>query len=227
MKYRKRTGRRRKPRRVPKRRGNTLYQQSPSYPLGKKVVTKTRYFEKGLSVDGGAGGISSNYLFSANGVYDVNISGIGHSVLGFDQMMLMYDHYVVLGSQIRVDFQNTDAVNTQVVGIYLNDDNTPSLNTEVAVENGAGKYTTLERFNGGAKSTKSLTLKCNPAKYLTRSKPLSDPNLKGTDSANPAEQVYFTIWAADTGSADPSAVEFNVTIEYIIAYIEPKQLGTS
>lgn len=214
-------------RRRVKQKNTSLYGQAPQFPLGKSIKTSTRYFDKGYTLAIPAAGQLARHVFSANGLYDPDITGVGHQVLGFDQMMLMFDHYTVIGSRIRVDFWNKDPSNSIMVGIGLNDDASPSLNPIVAVENGNMKYKQLSPFGAGMGARTTMTLKVNPAKFLGRSKPMSDPDLKGSISANPNEGVFYYVWAADTASDDPTTVEFSATLEYQVVYHEPKQLGSS
>lgn len=216
--------RKRKPRF--KKKAKSMYTQSANTPLGKSLKSQTRYFEKGLALSPPAAGNSARYVFSANGLYDPNVTGVGHQPIGFDQLMQMFDHYTVIGSRLRVDFNNNDPVNSVIVGIHLNDDKTPSLDPAITIENGSAKYTTLTP-SGGDKSHTTMTLKCSPAKYLGRSRPLSDPELKGNVNQNPIEGVFYNIFACDNGFGDPTTVDFNVTLEYLVIYHEPKQLALS
>lgn len=207
---------------------HSLHGQSPQYPLGKKLKTNTRYFDKGFTLSLPPGN-NANHVFCANGLYNPDITTtVGdHQPLGFDQMMLMFDHYTVIGARIRVDYWNKDPSNAVFVGISLNDDATPSLNPQVAIENGGCVYKQLSPFGAGVGARGSLTCKVNPAKWLGRSKPLADPDLKGNESSNPNESVFFSVFACDTGGDDATTVEFAATIEYTVVYTEPKELGTS
>lgn len=230
----RRTRRRRRPTRATRRRRYTRRTKTrgaygkvaKSFPLGRKFKTQLRYAEIDLTLDPGTAGAAAQYVFSANGLYDPNITGTGHQPLGFDQMMAMYDHYVVIGSQIQCVFQNTDGARAQNVSIHLQDNATTSTDYRILLENGNCVYTTLGPATSGT-DTKGLTLKCNPNKFLSRSKPLSDPDLKGTDSANPTEQCYFVVTAAPQDAYDTQQVFFQAVIQYTVVFIEPVQLALS
>jgi len=204
----------------------SLFKQTPSAPLGDKFLFKTKYFEKNLLLNAPSAGLSANYVFSANGMYDTNITGTGHQPLGFDQLMTMFDHYTVIASKIRVEFVNTDATNTQICGIVLNDDNSPSTNPQVIIENGNGKYVTLMPANTTG-CRKTMTLSCNPSKFLGLSKPMSNTSLRGTVASNPAEQVYYSIWSADNNQDDPGQIDISVFISFVAVLTEPVQLNSS
>lgn len=203
-----------------------LYKQSIG--LGPKLVRMTRYAEKNIVLNPTVGGLADSYVFSANGLYDPNISAIGHQPIGFDQIMQFYDHYVVLGSKIRLNFRTADTVNDAIVGITLQDDATEIPNAERLIENGRCKWTLTSPANSNYGTVaKFLSMKCNPAKFLGRSRPLSDSQLKGSVSSNPVEQAFWHIFAEPTTNADAGTIQCHVVIDYIVAYIEPKTLVQS
>ena len=76
-----------------------LKTQTPLFPV--RVTKKLPYYEPSFSLTGTAG-VISQYVFSANGVYDPNITSTGHQPLGFDTMMLYYEQYTVIESRITV-----------------------------------------------------------------------------------------------------------------------------
>lgn len=195
-------------------------------PLGKMFKMSLPYVEPQSVLNPGLGGIPVFHYFSANGLYDPNITGGGHQPLGFDQVMPMYDHYTVIASKITVTFFNDDATNKQVVGIRLSDQASLPVTADVGnlMENGGGKYAWLNtKGNNGDMVT--LTLGCSPKKFFTKT--LNDDTYKGSVSSNPADQVYFQIWTAPLTSVDSGLVYFNVRIDYIALFSEPKLLASS
>ena len=94
--------------------------------LGSKVKTKLRYVEY-FTLNPAAAGLPATHVFSANGLYDPNITGVGHQPRGFDQLMALYDHYYVSRSKIIADFASisNNSVAPWVCGIVLDDDATP------------------------------------------------------------------------------------------------------
>jgi len=202
-----------------------MYSKSKNAPMGKSFKFKTRYHEDGLSVNAGVGGVINSYVFSANGLYDPNITGTGHQPIGFDQLMLMYDHYNVIACRARIDFINTDASLNQRVGVYVNDEATVISSPRKIIENGLGKYRTLGK-QGSGKGITSMTIGTSIKKFFS-SKVLSDDKLRGSETGNPSDQLYLHVWCDNPQGNDPAAVSFTITIEYIAILTEPKKLGLS
>lgn len=196
-------------------------------PLKTKHVATLRYFEPNFTIDPGAAGTAAAYVFSANGLYDPNITGTGHQPLGFDQLMAMYNHYVVIGASIRVTFWNEDSTYTQLVALSTQSGSTPTATMTNLIEQGRCKWTTVGVANSG-NDRKTLSLKINPNKFMTRSSPLSDPNVKGDSTANPAEQAYFHVMAApNNNSVNSSQIRCSATLEFRAVFFEPKFLSES
>lgn len=196
-----------------------------SSPLRKTFKVRMKYCENAISLNPTVSGAAS-YVFSANGLYDPNISGVGHQPSGFDEMMTMYDHYTVIGAKITCTFVNTDTTYTQQVAIVARDSATPNSDIRESIEAGTCVHSVLSP-DGNDRATQTLVYNLNPNKFLGRSKPLSDPDLKGNVAANPTEQVYFHIMADPGNSNDSSIVGATVLIEYTAILHEPKEVGLS
>lgn len=166
------------------------------------------------------------YTFSANGLYDPNITGIGHQPRGFDQLMSLYDHFVVVGVKARFEFENRCNC-ASAVSVVVHDSSSTLTDVEDIGEYKVAKHVTVGGENGtNAHSTiKSITMKLNPNKFLGRSKPLSDSQLKGSTFANPVEQAFFSIYqwpVNNVGIIDPPAAQCRVWLDYTAVLIEPK-----
>jgi len=200
--------------------------RTPLFPprFRKKLV----YCEVGLSVTGAAG-IAGNYFFAANGCYDPNITGVGHQPMGFDQMMLMYEHYTVVASKISLTVNNGSGAGiTSDFGIFLAPDTTVLTNPSLILENGYCATKPLAAINV-AGYMKSLNFNCDVAAYFSRDRKkrelVGDDQLSGTAAANPAELVYYGVCAFDrTGASNTVLVYFCVDIEYDVIFWEPRKL---
>lgn len=163
-------------------------------------------------------GVAAVKVFSANGMYDPDITGVGHQPRGFDQLMALYDHYVVIASKITVWFQNDDAsANAAIPFVAVLDRATANTDPRDYLESANVCYRAISE-NGD--NCHCLVSQINPNKFLGRSKPMADPDLKGSTGSNPDEQVYFHVGAV--GIQDTSVTVFiNVVIEYTAILIEP------
>lgn len=196
--------------------------------LGTSIRTSLVYVETLVSLDSGAAGIAANHIFSANGMYDPNITGVGHQPRGFDEIMTLYDHFVVLGSKITVHAANTDSAQAQMYGISLRDTATFAGTSAIMDQQELGNSVTecLAPL-GSAPNTGKLTMQCNPLKFLGKVG-YNGSELKGSASANPAEQCYWHIWAQPINNTDSQPVRCSVIIEYYATFIEAKgSVGTS
>lgn len=198
---------------------NTSTQLTGTYGImPKKFKTKLIYSEL-FSLDP-ATGATTGYVFSANGLYDPNITSTGHQPRGFDQLMAMYDHYTVIGSKIVVRFDNQDNSEPALVAIRLSDDGTYSSNITDTLEDPSVRVKTLGGNTGNP--TVTLTKACNPSKFLGRPSPLDNGSLRGSASANPSEQVYYNIMVMPMDALiNLNRIYLQATIEYVVIFNEP------
>lgn len=207
------------------RKSQSMYAKGPATPLGNTFKYTTRYYETDLEINPAAGGLATTIVYSANGLYDPNITGVGHQPLGFDELMVMYDHYTVIGSRIRVNYNNRDPVQNVTCGVYISDVASVQTDARVIIENGLGKYKQLSQL--GANNSGSLVLKHSPKTFFNQKNIVGEKDYSGTASANPTEQSYFHIWAANPAATDGGIVRATVEIEYIAMLTEPNKLTLS
>lgn len=187
-------------------------------PLLRSQKVTMRYYT-GRGINAGVGGTAVT-VFAANGMYDPDITGVGHQPRGFDELMPLYDHYVVIGVKCTVDFIPSAGETVPIyVGITLRDSSVTATANDY-VEGGNTMYGVLSASQG---FPTRMTMPINPNKFLGRSKPLADRDLKGSATTNPAELAFIHVWAAPANSGDdPGNVVANVLLEYTAVLIEPK-----
>ncbi len=192
----------------------------PLFPVRFKAML--RYYE-GVSIS--TSGTVGAYVFTANGLFDPNITGSGHQPMGFDQIMLSYEHYIVLRARINVVAQNTSTTGTPQIVVQLAPSNTASTLSQAIMEQGmlAKVHLTAGPGYGCSQQIRQVI---DVAKFCGINSILSNPDFKGTVSANPVEQAYFHIYGWDD-NAVTSTVNLDVTIEYEAMFIEPKKLTQS
>lgn len=214
-------GRKRKTYRRKKRQAVSIPTGNRPTLLGDKIKVNTKYYNSALLDAAGVTAVSVN-VYSANGLYDPDVTGVGHQPRGWDEMINLYDHAVVINCAIRTDFSmqesDTEANIPSLVGMCVLD----SATIRTANDYMEARDTTYAIINVAANSVKKLTMNVNPNKFLGRSKPLSDPNLKNNASSNPSEQCYIHVFTFSPSGEDPKRVIASTKLEYTSIYIEPK-----
>lgn len=205
-----------------KRRGKARLPLSPS-TMPAITFRKLRYSQQVTLAPGALGGIA-DHRFVASGLYDPDFTGVGHQPRFFDQIMLSYDHFVVLGAKITVRMTNASTTtpgSPVTVAIALTDDSPAIISYEDLMEQGRVRSTILGHPEGSRSST-TLTKGYSAKKFFHR-KPLTSADLRGTAVANPVENAYFHVIAvSNTGVASARQVDCDVIMEFVAAFTEPK-----
>jgi hypothetical protein len=206
-----------------------LVERIPIFPVSKRV-TAQRYYSYGHELTSTAGAVSTAIIFSANGIYDPDITGTGHQPMGFDQMMLFYEQACVMRSRIRASFvAENSTVGALRCCIMVSPDTTTLANPQTIIENGQVVTELLAANYSGGRSNVNLALELDIAKYFGRSGGdiVNDSDLQTNAAANPVEQVYFFVlcWNATNSSSLTAGVD--VMLEYDVVYNEPRKLAVS
>lgn len=190
----------------------------------KSFRCKMRYFDT-VAISTGVS-VAGTYVFSANGLYDPDVTGTGHQPMGFDQMMLSYEHYIGIRSRMTIQVRNTSSAQSAHIGIIQNSFATPNTDIQRNIENG---HLVMQQLNATPYegSMRTLTSIMDVAKFGTVKDILDDPEYQGNLSANPAEQSYFHISFWNTDNASVGTCIVNVTIEYEAIFREPRSLSVS
>lgn len=169
----------------------------------------------------GAAAVVGNYVFSANGLFDPNITGTGHQPMGFDQMMVFYNHYTVIRSVAKVHITNTSTPATHV-GLSIQGSSTVTTDYRSLLENGQIVYTTLTpQLLYGANC--ELKAAVNTASFQGIDNAMDDPDMRGDSASNPVEQLYFVLTTWCTTGAIATANQADVVIDYDCIFHEPRQ----
>lgn len=181
------------------------------------IITKLRYCDNiALTGTSGARGVN---VFAANGLYDPDITGVGHQPMYYDNYTAIYDQYVVIGSKITVHFSSTTASVPVIVGIVGDDDSTISTVVTTLMEQNNSIYTLMSEPGGGQIRTLSQTFE-----------PLQDIGIDAKDdgasstqtTANPTELWCYGVWAAAADASSTVNVKVTVEIEYTVKFTELK-----
>jgi len=176
------------------------------------------YFDMPYSLNPGVG-TAAVQAMSLNGLYDPDVSGIGHQPTGFDQLDGMYSQYLVRKAFVKAHFTNTDTTAAQIVGICITTDAAPGTDVRKFVENG-NCVTSIVAPAGSGESVKTLTFEYDLSKIAGYNVE-GDSDYAGTASGSPAQQVYALIFAAGMTTGDPSFVYAAVEVRYDVEWRRP------
>lgn len=175
----------------------------------------------------------SYYIFRANSAYDPDFTGTGHQPMGFDEYMKLYDHYQVKWSSIKVTNMPTTSNGnaTPIVwGVHISDAASaiPSMaNVNMLMEQRNTGPFRIGGLRDNTTNTRMNTIKrtCNIRKFTGN----KDPSLlRGDATSNPVEDVLYTVWATARSSVfNPGAEAFDVHMEFIVTFTEPKYMTQS
>lgn len=197
--------------------------QEASAPVFPSRTTRKIRYSDSFSLSSTAG-VVAGYVFSANGLYDPNITGTGHQPMGFDQLMLSYNHYAVTHATISVLFKSTASAFHSCAVRVAADAVIPTTPTTI-LEYGLLNTDTLEA-KGVYGDVKRLSESVNIKKIQGVTNVVDDPSLRGDAASNPTEQTYFQIMIFDqSGGSCTCSVE--VVIDFVAVFTEPRLLTAS
>jgi len=193
---------------------------TPVLPIKKRATLS--YYDNNNFTTGAAA--SSGYVFTANGLYDPNITGVGHQPMGFDQMMLFYEHYTVTSCRLTVNFYNADATNTAMVGILVAPDATLETNYSKLNENGLLKKIHLSPTGSNPNNFKTISMQVNISKINGKKDVKSEDDFRGDVASNPLEQTYFHVFGYNFINVNTVSIYFETLLEYTAEFTEPKKM---
>lgn len=180
--------------------------------------------QRNLSTTGGIG----THVFSVNGMYDPDISGIGHQPRGFDEVMPMYDKYNIIGFQAQMIFENQTSNDGHIVGAYISESAGSFTMVDDIIENSNTTFKKVEGQLDGGSSIVHVNVRVNPNKFLGISDPLDNDQTKGDASNNPNRQVYLHVFAYPIdNTATGGNIRVQLKLDYVSIFTEPIQPASS
>jgi hypothetical protein len=172
----------------------------------------------------GSSGVMASHVFAANGLFDPDVTGTGHQPMGFDQLILSYNHYTVTEARLVATFHN-NAASTPCISLKVDGSATPITVADQLIEWGLNEHSVLEA-KGSQGSVKVLESRISIARYEGVQDCLDVMELRGSAASNPSEIVYFHIQTWDPGAVT-TALIVDVTIEFTATFTEPRVLSES
>lgn len=164
-------------------------------------------------------------LYACMGMYDPRYAAGGHQPLYFDQLMTLYNHYVVLASKITVKFSN-DAADSEAMRVVLNINDDASLPTymNTVIEQTPNSRTVITAEGYDRVYTLSKTF---DAEKVFGPGFENDPNLQGDASKNPTEAQYYCFCFQTLDEVATGTINCNFEIEYTAVFSELKDVAQS
>lgn len=199
----------------------------PSYaaPLKKTLKAQLVYVENFLLQPGLNS--TETKLFRANGLFSPSVSGGGgaHQPRGFDQLCTLYSRYQVTNARIEVlpddEIDGDEPTRGLIATVDLRENTTTTGTLTEQLERVCMNYQMFTQFKT-IPATK-LCLEANIPQFLGI--PAGEDGLKGTPSANPAEQAYFAVNCGLINSGinfgTSTRIRFTVRIIYEAIFSEP------
>ena len=220
----------RKRRRKSYRRKRTSTRYVPS-GIPAKRMSRMRFCHSANLVSAGDLLVSTD--ISANSLFNPLLTSLNNKQpLGFDQMSVLFQRYMVVGSRARIIFNQQQAFGTPYncwVGIHLTDADQliPYGDHEGYIEAKKGAYTQLISQRNQAR-----TLACNfsPKGWFNVKDIKDNAELGATVTENPEKQAKFHIWQQHINSESTSQrneVHYTIIIDYMVLWSEPVEIARS
>lgn len=210
----------RKRRKFNRRRRKNIVRQRSVVPY--KTVTKLPYAQD-LYLSSAVGFDTS--VFTLTGIYDPDISGVGHQprgtdvYLGNDNSNTLYHHYVVLGARVSVTCSNLTDLPTRV-GLCVRDSSTASPNPNDYVETSNVKLATLGPLGSG-NDIRTLSMTFSAKQWFGKPNVTTERDLQGSPNSNPVEQAFLHIFHDSMGTVLTTSVIHSVKISYMVMFRNP------
>jgi len=205
-----------------KRVRKTAIPRSLRFPVPSKMRSVLRFSEQvNITIPAAA---STWYTYSANGMFDVNITGVGHQPAGFDQLMLLYGKFCVEKSIIKVTFSQESTANyNSLVGITTSTDVIATTDFRRYTENPLCSYDVIK----SPQKITTVTQTFNGLDFFNKGYQ-SDTDKNGTSTSNPAELVYFNCFGQPSNPGNTAgSTQLQVQIEYHALFSDPVALQGS
>lgn len=197
--------------------------KSSAYPFPNTITRKFKYCET-IEVNPTTGGVTT-FSFGANNLTKPNQSLTGHQPYGFDQLMLMYNHYEVLASSFKATIANSD----YLVGTFMytkldSDGNINTSTPQLLMEQPGVKYVIGVPEQGKSMSVRNYFSQ----KKFWGGRKAGDSTLCGNAASAPSDQAFFMIGLGPILTTfDAPQASITIEIEYVARLFEPKELVSS
>jgi hypothetical protein len=191
----------------------------PWMPLFPPRTTRMLRYSASTSLTA-TSGVPATYVVRANDAFDPDYTSGGHQPMGFDQMMVFYNHFCVTDARLIATFRATGAACYACIrqdAIY-----TPLTVIDRIIEIGGTVMTSLEtKSTSGDAKTIELSIDIARLQGLSKAAITADPTLRGDAATSPSEVTYFHVQLWDA-SGVTSTAEVSLILEQRVIFMEPR-----
>jgi len=170
------------------------------------------YSEHGQNISSSAGAPGVR-VYSLNSLFDVDVTGTGHQPVGFDQIMALYENYLVTSAKYKVGFTNYSGSEI-IAAVTATDQLTTQLDGRIYLENGMTNWRMVPKNTN--------TNVCELAGYVDLSKLhgipkkvyMDDTDYVGNVNSSPHEQGFLHVWIAPYNNSDSVSATITIQIEF-------------
>lgn len=170
----------------------------------------------------------SRQLISGNGIHDVDISGLGHQPMGYDQITALYNSWKVYASSIKVQVMTvgSGAAYFSKFSLYPTLNSSIDLDLDEAGETPYGRSTFVSDRDGGNKNFLSNFM---TTKKIYGQKSIDpDPSFTGAVGSNPSALWYWILdMTTIDGSTNIGDIYVNIKVKYYVKFWDRIQLTGS
>lgn len=196
--------------------------------LGPKRFKVKLRFADVLTLDPSASGGAAEFVYQANGIFDPQLDGGVHQPRGFDQYIALWAQYAVTEAKITCHFaMPTGTTQPNVCGIAVADQAGTTTNLIALAEHYDVVTNVLDKSDTG--QSLKLMKSVNVTEFLGRDSNITDDDdLLGNSTNNPAEGVFFHVFAAPMDpTADSGPILCYVYIDFVVEFIQHIRPGAS
>ncbi len=158
------------------------------------------------------------HVFRCNSLFDPDFTAAGHQPRGFDQMSLLFQRYMVVGSRMKASFISSNASGDKyIVGIAIRQGSTVSTNNAAYMEQRNSSVKTISSVQRSV----DVNLNFSASKYFSVKHPLGEADLGALATADPVKEAFYHIFAQGTGADDPGVLDVFVSISFAVVFQVP------
>lgn len=205
-------------------RASLTAQVEPWMPIFPVVVTKKLRYSTTFQLVCTSGAVAT-YVFRANDLFDPDYTGTGHQPMGFDQMILFYNHFVVTSAKIKATIRNKSNTSPFTAAIRVDSNVTPITVIDRIMEFGGLVTAEVDTFSFAGQLLE-LGVDIPRFQGLNHKNALADGQLRGDAGSSPSELVLFHVQIWDT-AALTSTANIDIILEQTATFLEPRDLTES